>query len=76
MICPNCGKQGVKVIASAMPMKLCTTCYTLWGFWSDIYTFLVAPIEGMFNDGFAFMIYEGSYLGALWDWVRGDADEE
>lgn len=73
MICPNCGSPASKVIAVAMPMKLCHNddCHVLWGEpFASIYTYLFAPIEGMISHHFCFMAYEGSYFKALWYWFR------
>jgi len=67
IICPDCNKEGVKVIAWAMPMYFCENCHTLWGFWSFFHFYITAPIESLFG-GFSFMTYEGSYWRALWDW--------
>lgn len=60
--CPNCSEKTTKVIYFGFPMKLCTKCYTLFGFWSWI------PVIH-FNG--AFMTYGGSYLKALINWLFG-----
>ena len=75
--CPLCNSEKVeKVIACGLPMKFCTSCNCLWGFWSYIYTLLIAPIEAWLNGGFYFLSYKGSYLKALWDFILGrDQDE-
>jgi hypothetical protein len=76
--CPTCEQPAAKVIAAGMPMKLCQNenCNTVFGEpFCSIYIYCVAPIEGMFNDEFAFLIYEGSYLKALWDWFMTEDED-
>ena len=75
LICPYCGCLGNKVIAAGLPMKHCMECSTLWGFWSDLYTHLIAPLEAMINGGFCFMVYTGSYIGGLIQWLKGNKEE-
>jgi hypothetical protein len=78
MKCPACDGTAIKVIAAALPMKLCTEdgCRALWGEpFATIYTFLFAPLEGWMNRGFYFLAYEGSYFYALWDWLTLKGEE-
>ena len=66
-ICPACGKNQLKVIYAGFPMKLCENnkCSTLTGFWSFIPTYIL-PFNGWFY------VYEGSYIKALWKWLKGE----
>lgn len=66
--CPACNSKVQKVIYFGFPMYLCTsqTCMTLWGFWSFIPCIW---FNGMF------MVYKGSYLKALYHWLKGDINE-
>jgi hypothetical protein len=65
MICPLCGKQGIKVIFAGFPMILCSDedCACLWGFWSFVPLY-ICPFNGVFYR------YEDNYLKALWRWIR------
>jgi hypothetical protein len=71
MECPHCeSKDTSKAIAWAMPVKLCLACNCLWGEpFASIYCYLIAPVEALFNDGFSFQLYRGSYWIALWHWL-------
>lgn len=71
--CPSCGSDGYKIIAGGLPIKLCmdTTCNTIWGFWSNVYVWILAPIDCFIKRRFSFMIYKGSYLKALRTWIGG-----
>lgn len=67
MKCVNCQKETAKkVIYMGFPMKLCTDCHTLWGFWWFILILFPWSMDGEF----AFMTYKGSYWLALWYWLR------
>lgn len=73
--CPMCKTSASKVIAAGLPMKLCdnSNCNCLWGEpWASIYTWFVCPLEGLFNEGFSFMAYEGSYWEGLVAWWRNE----
>lgn len=79
-VCPECkSKDTDKVIAAGMPMRLCNVegCHCLWGEpWATIYTWIVAPIEGLFNEGFSFMAYQGSYWEGLKAWWKDEDGAE
>lgn len=66
--CPECGADADKVIFLGLPMKLCReeSCSTLRGFWSDFAVWFPVSADG---ESFAFTVYEGSYLKALWHWL-------
>jgi hypothetical protein len=70
--CPECNGESSKIIAAGLPMKLCLECNLLWGFWSWFYAYLISPIEGMINGNFCFLTYEGSYLKALWEFIKNE----
>ena len=78
MTCPQCqGTDTAKVIAAGLPMKLCFECSSLWGEpWAFLYTFFVAPIEGLFNDEYTFFAYRGSYIEGLWMWFHYRDEDE
>ena len=62
--CDLCGKdEALKVVAYALPMRLCMAdgCHYLWGFWS--FVFAVLPFNGHF------LAYERGYPAALWRWL-------
>lgn len=64
MKCPNCDAESMKVIYYGLPARLCRSdeCRRLFGFWSFILERL--PFNGRF------LGYTGSYLPALWTWLR------
>jgi hypothetical protein len=62
-----CKHEYVKVIYMGLPMKLCDNCYQVEGFWSWI--FWCVNFDG------TFMLYEGSYLKALWYWLKGESPD-
>lgn len=64
--CPSCTCKASRVLYMGFPMYLCDTCYTLWGFWS----FLPGAFPISSGGFFMFIEYEGSYLGALWDFIK------
>jgi hypothetical protein len=67
--CPRCGSQSVKVIYFGLPFRLCVNeeCSCLFGRFDGILERLPEdfPIDGRF------MMYEGSYVKALYRWLRG-----
>jgi hypothetical protein len=67
--CPQCrNDQAQKVVYLGLPMRLCD-CSCLFGFWAFVAEWV--PIGD--DDGdFAFLVYKGRYLPALWRWFRGD----
>lgn len=78
--CPLCKKRsGVRVMAFALPMKFCLNmnCNCLWGEpFATIYTLVVSPIEGFFNEGFSFLPYKkGEYFKTLWHWLFHNHEE-
>lgn len=68
MECPLCGSEGNRVIYLGLPMKFCSdgSCGCLWGLWSFVAEYV--PISD--GECFAFAIYDGSYLRALWHWLQ------
>lgn len=72
MICINCQRDTAdKAIYAGLPVRMCFAddCNTLWGFWSELMLYL--PFNGWFYR------YEGSYLVALYHWLRyADCEEE
>lgn len=70
--CPLCAGPTDKVVFLGMPGRLCEACACLtglagWAAWA-------LPITTYDEDGeeaFAFMVYDGAYLPALWRWLRG-----
>ena len=66
MKCPICKDNSYKVIYYGLPVHFCKNkeCNCMFGFWFYITDFLP------FN-GFLF-IYEGSYLIALYRWLKGN----
>jgi len=46
----------------------------LRGFWSYPYLWVIAPIEAMFVSEFKIMLYEGSYIAALAQWMFGEME--
>lgn len=67
--CKHCGSDTSKVIYAGFPMRLCVNgfCNGVDGFWS----FVVSAMPIATDDGeFAFMAYDGSYLRALFAWLR------
>jgi len=60
--CPACGEEASKIIYLGLPMKFCNHCSTMFGFWSWVPTL-------WFNG--AVFCYEGNYLRALWNYLRG-----
>ena len=75
MICDKCENKVSKVISFGLPFYLCKHCSEIFGFWSFFYVHLCVPIENFFNDELFFFEYEGSYLKALWFWLKGDYSE-
>lgn len=63
MICPHCASKASRVLYAGFPMWLCEECSTVCGFWSFILSWHF--------DG-CFMAYDGSYLRALWAYLRGE----
>lgn len=63
--CPYCGLGQWKVMMLGFPMKLCPDpeCSCAWGFWSGILQ--------VYFDG-NFIRYRGSYLMAMWAFIRGE----
>jgi hypothetical protein len=72
--CPDCSNKSEKIIACGLPMYHCSNCHNLWGFWSWLYFYVIAPVEGFINGHFCYMVYEGSYWEALKDWLFGYED--
>lgn len=67
MKCPDCNNDASKAIYLGLPMNVCladdsVNCWKVYGFWSFV-------CEVYFNG--VFMLYRGSYLKALYAWVRG-----
>jgi len=61
--CPVCRCSGDKVLYAGIPLRLCVNekCNNIWGLWS--FLMLVVPFNGYF------LVYEGNYFIALWDWL-------
>jgi len=64
MKCPTCGVESSKVLYMGIPVRLCNdrNCNTVFGFWS--WLMALVPFNGFF------FVYEGSYLKAMYDWLR------
>jgi hypothetical protein len=68
-VCPACGAESTKAIYTGFPMNFCLEddCHTVWGIWSWIpVAFPVDP------EGFAFYLFHGAYVIALYHWLKGD----
>lgn len=65
MTCPLCGGAAERVLYAGLPARLCAAdrCRCLFG--GAAWLIGRLPFNGMF------MVFEGSYLRALWAWVRG-----
>lgn len=71
--CSACGEEAAKVIYLGLPMRLCLdgACSSLTGFWSFVAEWLPIVTEDEYGEPeFAFMVYEGAYLPALWCWLK------
>jgi len=70
-VCPRCGGVPLKAIYYGLPVRLCSDegCSTIWAccLWDWLIPYF--PFNG------AMMVYEGSYLGALWHWIGGGSKE-
>lgn len=66
--CPQCKGEPRRVLYLGFPMWLCD-CSCLFGFWSWVAVHL--QVE---DGGWSFIAYEGSYLRALWHWLRGGTE--
>lgn len=69
--CPICGASASKAIFAGFPVLLCdeVECRCLFGFWSWVPGNLF-PFNGWL------MLYTGSYLRALWAWLRAWWDDD
>jgi hypothetical protein len=73
--CTYCNQEKMKVICLGMPMRLCIQCGDLDGVFSWVIVGLcrigLMPIS--YDDGepaFKFLAYNGSYLSALFTFMR------
>ena len=68
--CPACGGTSSKAIYAGFPVWLCDDmwCSTVHGRFSGIMD--LVPFNG------SFLVYEGSYLGALWLYVTSGGEWE
>lgn len=64
--CPLCDSAAMSVIYFGLPHKLCEDdrCGCLFG-WAERLTRRL-PFNGFF------LAYDGSYIAALWAWLKGD----
>lgn len=64
--CPLCGMFAFKAIYAGLPLRMCSDdqCCCAWG----PGTWAMSLFSN--GEGWALMPYEGSYLRALWHWVR------
>lgn len=71
MSCKLCGSPLLKVIYMGLPGKLCENddCCALHGLAAYAPPVATDTYEGPM---FAFMVYEGSYLSALYHWLKGE----
>jgi hypothetical protein len=70
MKCQGCGRQPAQVVYFGLPGRLCLNgCNVLTGPASYVPAFVQHLAVG--DDGFCFMVYEGSYWPALWHWLKG-----
>lgn len=77
MNCPECNSENCeKVIACALPMKICMSCNTLFGFFSTFYAYVIAPIEMNLKGHTVFMTYDCGYLEALWVWLTTGVNDD
>ena len=75
MTCPLCSGPAVKAIYMGAPMRLCTDedCRCAWGIGSWLAAYIpVGTEDERGDDAFAFFIYEGWYLPALYRWLLAE----
>ena len=69
----------LKAITWGLPIKIFIAedgVPEVYGFFSPIYTGLLAPLESIFSSSFTFMVYENcNYFQALWYIATGKFNE-